>query len=83
MNEVTFPDESLDSIGCFLQYLYTREYFPRKKSDTGALEHDPSIPEPDDSGEVLLRHARLYTLAGKLGMPVSASSSQLDMSTSR
>lgn len=32
------------------------------------LETHPSLPEVDDSGEHLLRHARIYTLAEKFGM---------------
>jgi len=33
------------------------------------LEPDPSVPEIDDTGEQLLKHARVYTLADKLGLP--------------
>ncbi|KAL4735149.1 hypothetical protein BDV11DRAFT_208741 [Aspergillus similis] len=46
--------------GYFLQYLYTRDYSP---SETGATEG------ADNSGEQLLKHARVYTLAEKLGIP--------------
>lgn len=71
------PNEHIDAIGCFLQYMYTGEYFPRRiESRSGAqggLEEDPSAPSVDDTGEQLLRHARIYTLADKLGMQVSAS----------
>ena len=64
------PDETLDAVGCFLQYQYTGEYFPRRKlgGDEG-LEHDPNAPDIDDTGDQLLKHARVYTLAGKLGLP--------------
>ena len=33
------------------------------------LENDPSMPAVDDSGVHLLRHARLYTLGEKFGVP--------------
>lgn len=67
---VELPDESLDAIGCFLQYQYTGEYFPKKLPNVpDALETDPSIPAVDDTGAQLLRHARVYTLAQKLGLP--------------
>ncbi|KAI9883300.1 MAG: 40S ribosomal protein [Watsoniomyces obsoletus] len=67
--EVNCLEENLDAVSNVFQYLYTGDYFPRKLSDTGSLEADPSIPEPDNTGEVLLRHARVYTLAGKWGVP--------------
>jgi hypothetical protein len=71
------PNEHIDAIGCFLQYMYTGEYFPRRIESRGGaqggLEEDPSAPSVDDTGEQLLRHARIYTLADKLGMQVSAS----------
>ncbi|KIW20407.1 hypothetical protein PV08_00982 [Exophiala spinifera] len=64
------PDESLDAVGCFLQYQYTGEYFPRRLPNSAeGLERDPSVPAVDDNGAQLLRHARVYTLAQKLGMP--------------
>lgn len=64
------PDESLDAIGCFLEYQYTGEYFPRRLvSATEGLESDPSVPSVDDTGAQLLKHARVYTLAHKLGLP--------------
>jgi len=33
------------------------------------LEEDPTVPSPDESGIGLLRHARVYTLAQRFGMP--------------
>ena len=77
LRSVEFPDGDLDSVGSFLQYLYTGEYFPRKLAQSGALETDPSAPSVDEDGHSLLKHARVYTLAGKLGMPVSDSSVHL------
>lgn len=55
-------------MGSFLEFLYTGEYFPRKVPGQRVLEHDPSAPGVDDSGDHLLRHARIYTLADKFGM---------------
>jgi hypothetical protein len=67
---VYLPDESLDAVGCFLQYQYTGEYFPRRMANIpDGLELDPSIPTVDDTGDQLLKHARVYTLAEKLGLP--------------
>ncbi|KAI4135310.1 MAG: hypothetical protein LQ347_000795 [Umbilicaria vellea] len=69
---IPLPMESLDAVGCFLQYLYTGEYFPRKLDDardTAGLEQDPDMPSIDDTGDQLLKHARVYTLADKLGLP--------------
>lgn len=69
---IPLPSESLDAVGCFLQYLYTGEYFPRKLDDaldSAGLEHDPDVPSIDDTGDQLLKHARVYTLADKLGLP--------------
>lgn len=63
------PEESLDAISCFLQYQYTGEYFPRRvATNPEGLETDPSIPAVDNTGAQLLKHARVYTLAEKLGM---------------
>ncbi|KAI9815554.1 MAG: hypothetical protein M1827_002688 [Pycnora praestabilis] len=65
---IELMDDQLDAVGCFLQYLYTGEYFPRRLDETQGLEPDPSVPETDDSGEQLLKHARVYTLGDKLGL---------------
>ena len=68
--QMDFPDESLDALGCFLQYQYTGEYFPRRLASVpDGLEPDPSLPAVDDTGSQLLKHARVYTLAEKLGLP--------------
>lgn len=64
------PDEDLDAMGCFLQYQYTGEYFPRRLANQpDGLEHDPTVPAIDNTGDQLLKHARVYTLAEKLGLP--------------
>lgn len=59
---IDMPSEDLDAMGCFLQYLYTGEYYPKKLS-ANKLELGGS-----DDGVQLLKHARVYTLAEKLGV---------------
>lgn len=66
---IDLADEELDAVSCFLEYLYTGEYFPRKTS-SGTLEADNSSPAIDDTGDQLLKHAKVYTLAEKLSVPV-------------
>ncbi|KAF7119101.1 hypothetical protein CNMCM5793_008840 [Aspergillus hiratsukae] len=58
------PDENVEAFGCFLQFQYTHDY-----SASLADVSDQDVGELDDSGELLLKHARVYTLAEKLGMP--------------
>lgn len=64
-------DEDLDAVGSFLQYLYTNEYTPRlvPSSRPGELVLE-GIQETDidSDGTHLLKHAKVYTLAEKLGM---------------
>jgi hypothetical protein len=67
---VELPDETIDAVGCFLQYQYTGEYFPRRLANIpDGLEPDPSVPAIDETGAQLLKHARIYNLAEKLGLP--------------
>ncbi|KAK6950532.1 hypothetical protein Daesc_008860 [Daldinia eschscholtzii] len=66
--QIDLPNEELDAVGCFLEFLYTGDYFPRKLPGQRLLEQDPSIPAVDETGEQLLKHARVYTLAEKFGM---------------
>ncbi len=63
-------DQNLDAVGCFLEYLYTGDYFPRKVAGHAhSLESDPTVPEIDETGDQLLKHARVYTLAEEFTMP--------------
>lgn len=56
-------------MGYFLGFLYTGDYFPKKvPGQRTLLEKDPSIPDVDMTGEQLLRHAKVYTLAEKFGL---------------
>lgn len=66
--QIELPDDDVDAVGCFLEFLYTGEYFPKKLPGQRSLESDPSIPAVDDTGDQLLKHARTYTLAVKLGI---------------
>ena len=36
------------------------------------MEDDPTVPSPDNDGVALLRHARVYTLAQRFGLPALA-----------
>lgn len=68
---IDLPDEDLGATGSFLEYLYMDEYFPKRLdgSKDAPLEPDPRNPYLDDAGTALLRHARVYTLAEKFGVP--------------
>ncbi|KAI1809194.1 hypothetical protein GGS20DRAFT_573023 [Poronia punctata] len=66
--QIDLPTEELDAVGCFLEYLYTGDYFPKKLPGQRTLEQDPALPAVDETGEQLLKHARVYTLAEKWGM---------------
>lgn len=67
---IDLVDEDLDAVGCFLEFLYTGDYFPRKTAaNPRELERDPATPKVDASGDQLLKHARVYTLAETLNLP--------------
>jgi hypothetical protein len=66
--QIELPGEDIDAMGCFLAFLYTGDYFPKKVPGQRTLEKDPSIPEVDMTGEQLLKHAKVYTLAEKFGL---------------
>ncbi|KAL5332848.1 hypothetical protein BJX70DRAFT_382795 [Aspergillus crustosus] len=53
-------DDDVEAFGYFLQYQYTRDY---------SLSPTEAVEGTDDSGEQLLKHARVYTLAVNLGIP--------------
>jgi len=55
------PDENVEAIGCFLEFQYTGDYNISKAE---------ILPGGTDlSGAQLSQHARIYTLAEKLGLP--------------
>ncbi|KAJ5788102.1 hypothetical protein N7457_003092 [Penicillium paradoxum] len=60
---IKLQEENVDAFGCFLQFQYTRDY-------TVTPSETPGRTTADQSGDQLLSHARIYTLAEKLGMPV-------------
>lgn len=64
---IILPDENVEAFVCFLQFQYTRDYTATQpETPTGSQEPEGGN---DPSGEELLRHARVYTLAEKLGLP--------------
>ncbi|GAB0139024.1 hypothetical protein EsDP_00007242 [Epichloe bromicola] len=67
--QIELLTEDATAVGSFLEYLYTNEYFPRKIAGQRVLEKDPEMPVVDDTGVHLLRHARVYTLAERYGVP--------------
>lgn len=66
--QIELADFDGDAVGCFLEFLYTGEYFPKKLAAQRVLESDPTIPSVDDTGDQLLKHARVYTLAERFGV---------------
>lgn len=62
---INLTDQDVRPTGSFLEYLYTGEYYPKKSGD--GLEGGASAALEDD-GARLLEHARVYTLAEKLGV---------------
>ena len=65
------PNDDLEAASSVLEYLYKADYFPTLQNAT-QLEYDPTIPQPDNDGVALLRHARVYTLAQRFGLPALA-----------
>ncbi|KAI0910115.1 hypothetical protein F4824DRAFT_493879 [Ustulina deusta] len=65
---IELVSEEIDAVGCFLEYLYTGDYFPKKVPGQRSLEPDPSLPAIDETGEQLLKHARVYTIAERFGV---------------
>jgi len=66
---IEMANENLDAVGCFLEFLYTGDYFPKKLPGQRDLERDPATPYVDETGDQLLKHARVYTLGEKLILP--------------
>jgi hypothetical protein len=67
---IELPDDDIDACAAVLEYIYKGDYFPTVSGNT--MEYDPTVPSPDDSGIALLRHARIYTLAKRFGLPALA-----------
>lgn len=71
---VDLPDESVDAFSSFLQFQYTGDYLllENNQSVSTSVSTETALPngeEVDQSGEQMLKHARIYTLAEKLGLP--------------
>ncbi len=66
---MSLAEWDIDAVGCFLEFLYTGEYFPKKIPGQRQLEPDSSVPQVDETGDQLLKHARVYTLAEKFEVP--------------
>ncbi|KAJ9258266.1 hypothetical protein DTO195F2_5308 [Paecilomyces variotii] len=70
LKESPFFSEAVAAFKDGEAFQYTGDYFPRRlQTPGGGLEHDPTAPDVDDTGDQLLKHARVYTLAEKLGVP--------------
>ncbi|KAK5129929.1 hypothetical protein LTR08_002689 [Meristemomyces frigidus] len=68
---IELPNDDVAACASVLEYLYKSDYFP-SLSGNQTMEHDPTVPSPDNDGVALLRHARVYTLAQRFGLPVLA-----------
>ena len=66
--QIELAGDDTGAVGCFLEYLYTGDYFPKKLPGQRVLETDPAFPNVDESGDQLLKHARVYTVAEKFGV---------------
>lgn len=67
---IDLTGDDLEATSSVLEYLYKSDYFPTLNGQS--LEDDAAIPRPDDEGVGLLRHARVYTLAQRFGLPALA-----------
>ena len=65
---IDMPNDDIDAAASVLEYLYKSDYFPTLSSGQ-TMEYDPTVPQPDNEGVALLRHARVYTLAQRFGLP--------------
>jgi len=71
---VTLPNDELTAVGSFLEFLYTGEYAPRLVPNPSGKDQNDLVLENsndndlDEDGESLLKHARVYTLAERLGV---------------
>lgn len=68
---IELPNDDLAACASVLEYLYKTDYFPTLSGAT-SMEYDPTAPSPDEQGVALLRHARVYTLAQRFGLPALA-----------
>ena len=64
---IDLPNDDLEAASSVLEYLYKADYFPNLTGNN-QLEYDPTVPQPDNEGVALLRHARVYTLGQRFGL---------------
>ena len=69
---IDLSGDDIFAASCVLEYLYKGDYFPTLSGQT-SLEYDATVPAEDHEGIGLLRHARVYTLAQRFGLPGLAS----------
>lgn len=69
--QLDLSSEDVTATSSVLEFLYKGDYFPTLSGNTN-MEYDPSVPQPDNDGVGLLRHARVYNLATRWGMPALA-----------
>ncbi|KAJ5590118.1 hypothetical protein N7450_004090 [Penicillium hetheringtonii] len=62
---ISLPGENVEAFGCFLQFQYTHDYTVTEPENPTSQD----LSQTDTTGEQLLSHARVYTLAEKLGVP--------------
>ncbi|GAB7366807.1 hypothetical protein MBLNU230_g0981t1 [Neophaeotheca triangularis] len=65
---INLPNDELTACASVLEYLYKGDYFPTLNG-AQSMEDDSTVPDPDNSGVALLRHARVYTLAQRFNLP--------------
>nr|POE88020.1 hypothetical protein CFP56_11249 [Quercus suber] len=71
VRSINLIEDDLGATAAVLEYLYRGDYFPVLENNT-SMEYDASVPQPDNDGVALLRHARVYTLAKKWSLPALA-----------
>jgi hypothetical protein len=69
--QIDLRNDDIEATASVLEYLYKSDYFPNLQ-EKNSIEYDPTIPQPDNDGLGLLRHARVYTLAQRFGLPALA-----------
>ena len=63
---IDLPDENADAFSCFLEFQYKRDYTLKQPEAPAESQGQGAVT--DESGDQLLQHARVYTLAEKLGV---------------
>ncbi|KAK5111668.1 hypothetical protein LTR62_004773 [Meristemomyces frigidus] len=69
---INLANDDLQATSSVLEYLYKSDYFP-PMTGSQSMDYDTTVPQPDNEGVGLLRHARVYSLAQRFGLPALAS----------